>query len=289
MKGSILLFLIVLLSCSNHTDIEVVYPPGGYAFSKHITNENFYCHPLIDKISRRDSFWKTYYEGNLFRLFKEPNISLEPSNKPIIRFLYSDFKTHVFILTENEITIKSSSDNYSPQFDFDKLTPIERTHFIILRREYPLDEPRSANIPPDPLPPPGPEEEYKKKMDSIKKNTPALLKREYFDYLLKKAVLKDTFSFTTHKIEISEKEFIKFVTMLNQSGYWNLPYNIEYDVCSNVMDNGFLSLEINAGGKYNYVESSTSCVDTSKFYRVCHEILKIAKMSEIISLLRSDK
>ena len=290
MKFLLLLFYIALYSCNNHSNLNIEYPSGGYEFSKTITNKNFYCYPLIGKISRRDSFYIAYRNAYFFQIFNEQNISLRPSPKVIFRLVYKDgFDTsYIISLTEDEIILKIGSGRYWPKLDFDKLTNIEQIHYRILRTEYPLDEAKSPNIPPAPLPPPNrPENEIQRERayDSIKKNTPDLLSREYYDYLLKKAMpnTKDTFSFSTKKIKITNEEFIKFIDQINLSGYWKLPFDSEY--CTGDTDGYDFSLEANTGKKYNYVGYHGPCPgDTTKFYNACQELLKMAKVDDRIRL-----
>lgn len=284
MKLLLIFISFILISCEDNSGFNIEYPSGGYGFSKNITNRDFYCFPLMDKMSRRDSFWKAHVGAHFFQLFKEPNVSLKPSHSPIVRLAYSGIYTYIINLTENEITVKTGYGSTWPQLDYNKLTQIERIHCSILRAYYPLDEKRLPNMAPAPPPPPGrPEEEIRRErdFDSIKNNTPDLLKREYYDYLLKKAAVKDTFRFETKKLKISKEEFINFITILNQSGYWNLPFDLTSGSCSGATDADFFSVEVNTGKKYNYVQSLGPCIDTSKFYNACQLLLKMAKIDEI--------
>ncbi|MFT3911479.1 MAG: hypothetical protein QM737_18795 [Ferruginibacter sp.] len=286
MKRLIFLFSIIIAGCNN-SDSNIDYPSGGYDFSKNISNRDFYCYPLIDKVSRRDSFWKAHFDAHVFKLFNEPNISLEPSTQSMVRLVYMGLRTYIIDLTDGEITIKTSDSSTMPRYDYSKLTETERLHFIILRRNYPINEAKPIYVQPAPKPAPGPLEEEQKKLDSIKNNTPVLLKREYYDYLIKKASIKDTFSFSTTRLQLTTKEFRKFIVMLNQSGYWTLPYDLRSESCIGTTDAAFLSLEINTGKKYNYVESFDACLDTNKFYKVCQQILKMAQINDqTVSLLQ---
>lgn len=273
MRILIILFSITFFSCNINSDVNITYPPGGYEFHQNITNKDFYCYPLIYKISRRDSFLKVYHESHFFKLFKEPNISLEPADHPIIRLVFSN---SIITLTQNEIILKESGDRTSPGFDLNKLTEIERKHYIILKMNYPLDEAKPPWIPPAPTAPPGPDGEYARTLDSVKNNTPILLNRAYFDYLLKKAASASEFRFTTTKIKIPVKKFRSFLVKLNQSGYWSLPDNIT-GPCAGTADPTYFSLEINTGRKYHYVASTDVCAIGTKFYEICEELLKMTK------------
>jgi hypothetical protein len=141
-RNIVIIFTILSYSCnSSDNDLKIHYPPGGYDFSKNITDTNFYHYPLIGKISRRDSFYIAYDDGYFFRLFKEPNISLQPADKTIFRLACGGrYDCYVISLTEDKIIVKETKDIYWPEIDPDKLTETERKHWLILRREFPLDE-----------------------------------------------------------------------------------------------------------------------------------------------------
>ncbi len=279
--GLLLFFSINLFSCNDRADADIKYPEGGYEFSKNITDESFYFYPLIGKISRRDSLWYADSDGYMFQLFKEDNISLRPSLKTIIRMAYrGNWDCYMITLIEDEIIVKTGVGSYNRKIDRNPLTEIEKIHFQILRKYYPLDE-----APPDwPLPPPPPpgrrEEERQRERiyDSIKNNTPKLLDGKYYAYLLKKATAKDTFSFTTAKIKITKQEFLNFITQLNQSGYWEKGYSDEN--CT--VTHGFgLTLEVNTGKKYNCAGFYGSCVpDTTLFHKACQRLIIMAQLGD---------
>jgi hypothetical protein len=286
--GLLLLFTITLISCNNLADADIKYPEGGYEFSKNITDESFYFYPLIGKISRRDSFWYAYSDNYMFQLFKEYNISLRPSPKTIIRMAYQGrFDCYMITLTEEEIIVKTGLGSTFRRTDRNLLTEIEKIHFGILKAYYPLDE-----APPDwPLPPPPPpalsqeerqrereEKQRERAYDSIKNNTPQLLDGKYYAYLLKKATVKDTFSFTTAKIKITKPEFLSFITQLNQSGYWEKGFSDEN--CQ--VTHGFnLSLEFNNGKKYNCAGFYPSCMpDTTLFHKACQKLITMARLGD---------
>ena len=283
-RNILIIFTALIYSCSNtDNDLKIDYPPGGYEFSKNITNKDFYCYPLIDKVSRRDSFIIAYHDAYFFHLFKEPNISLKPSRKAMFRLTYKGFDTsYVITLTEDEMIVKIGNGRYWRELDFSKLNEIENKHYQILRRDFPLDEPRSYTPPPPPPPPPDRLEEeirYNKIYDSIKNNTSELLNPKYYDNLLKKAAVKDSFSFSIKKIKITQAEFIKFVNLLNQSGYWEVRYDPK---CHKEYTEYYeYSLEANTGKKYCYIGNPGPCDSiTNKFFQARRELFRLANVEK---------
>jgi hypothetical protein len=280
-----LLFVMLSISmsnCNSHDDIK--YPLGGYNFSK---NNKAGYFPPTGKISKRDSFDVAHEDPYFFNLFDEKNLSVEPSPIPIFRLAYKDrFDTYIITLSEGAVLIKTGKGRYWPERDFSKLTKQEHEHYRILKMDYPIDEPKSQEFP-EPLPPPDQVEQmirWKKTIDSIKKNTPLLLKTEYYDYLVKKITvsLKDSFTYSITKIKITKEQFTQFISILNQSTYWTMPY---YSNCCIDMDGYRYSLEANTGKKYNYVGFTGPCYsDTTQFHKACQELIILAKLDNKVRL-----
>lgn len=277
-----MLFSTIFLSCNNQSALNIDYPAGGYDFPKTIANKDFYYHPLIDKVSRRDSFYIAYNDAYFFHLFKEPNLSLKPSTKAIFRLTYKFFdSSYVITLTENEMIVKAGHGSNWQELDFSKLSETENMHFSILRRDFPLDESKPYRLHPPPPPPDMLEEEIRRNKiyDSIVKNTPELLNPKYYDYLLKKSTVKEFFSFSTKKIKITREEFITFMNLLNQSGYWEVRYDPK---CHKEYTEYYdYSLEANTGKKYNYVGYPGPCDSlTLKFFQARRELFKLANLEK---------
>jgi len=273
-------FILFTSACNERNNTD--HPSGGYEFSKHITDKEFYHYPLIGKISRRDSFDIAYADGYFFRSFKEPNISLQPADTPIFRLAFKgNYYSYIISLTEYAIVVKMNySGRYWPEVDTDKLTETERWHFNILRKEFPLDEARPYDVPPAPPPPPDQLEEYQqkqKKHDSIMKNTPKLLYPGYYDFLLKKVAVntRDTFSFSTKTIKINKDEFKRIAGLINRSGYWKMTYKKNY---SGVSDPSFYLLEANNGTRYNTVVTEDAFQD-EELGNACAALIKMAKIN----------
>jgi len=271
-------------SCGNaDNDLKIDYPQGGYEFSKNISDTNFYHYPLIGKISRRDSFYIAYDDGYLYNLFKEPNISLHPATQTIIRLACSGrYNCYIISLTEEKIIVKETKSIYWPEIDPDMLTEIERKHWRILRREFPLDEVKPFDTIPPPPPPPDELDESirrQKERDSIVKNTPELLNPKYYDYLLKKAATnrKDSFCFTTKVIKITREDFERAVNLINASGYWKIPYELNWGM---VNDFDSYILEVNNGIKYNAVRIIDEFEGRYEFRKACQALIKMAKIED---------
>jgi hypothetical protein len=291
MKLLVILFSFFLVSCKDQAGLNIEYPPGGYDFSKNNTDKDAYCFPPAGKISRRDSFHVAHEDAYFFQLFEEPDISLEPARKTIFRLAYSDrFDSYIISLNENEIIVKDGKGRDWLELDYSQLTESEKIHYDILRTDYPIDEKTSFEKNPPPPPPPPYENliesttQRRRVWDSIKKVNPELLKNEYYDYLLKKAAsnTKDTFSYSTRHIKIDNDQFLKFITLLNQSDYWKMNY---YCYCTTVTDPYRYSLETNTGKKYNYVGFwGPGETDTTKFHKACQELIQMAKVDNRIRL-----
>ena len=288
MKSLINLLFVMLsisiINCGSHDDMQ--YPLGGYNFSKN-NNNKAGCFPPTGKTSKRDLFNVAHEAPYFFNLFNEKNLSDEPSPSPIFRLAYSgNFDTYIITLSEDIVVIKTGKGRYWPEQDFSKLTKQENEHYRILKMDYPIDEPKSQEFP-EPQPPPGEVEQMirrKNTIDSIKKNTPLLLKTEYYDYLVKKITVstKDTFTYSTTKIKITKGQFVHFIDLLNKSTYWAMPY---YNNCCMAMDGYRFSLEANTGKKYNYVGFTGPCDNnTTQFHKACQELIRLAKLDDKVRL-----
>ncbi len=200
--------------------------------------------------------------------------------------LYNSYRTYVITLTATEMVVKSAHTSWWPTYDYQRLTPKEQLHLSILRSGYPIDEASAPGEPLAPKPPPGPGADVERMLDSVKNNTPILLSRAYFDYLLKKAEVKTPFSYATRRIGISNEAVINFLNMLNNSDYWKLHHDLRPKPAEAVTDDVSFFLEINTGEKYNYVESTESKIDSSRFYKVCQHFLNMAQIDDSMLYLR---
>ena len=270
-----------LVSCNtyNQRETEFSYPIGGYNYTESINDKdtNFYCLPVKDLISTQDSFSVAYYEAHWYTAFNEPNLSLKPQSKSVFRFMYFDgalssMKPILIKLTSEEILVKQGISGYlNPEHDTTKLNKLERYHFNILEWNFYLYDTIYYS-------------RLVKYYNSEIKRYPELLDPTYYRYLLdKSAVFKEPFTYKEERIPISRNIYIHLITLINESGYWKLPF--EY-ICSNMpMDAASFSLEANTPKKYNIVRSASCSDDTSKFVKACQELIKYSNLENKIQLI----
>ena len=258
------------LSCNSSDKITIEFPDGGYAYPLLIdkNREEFFYYQFKDSLTKDDSLRTAYYGGYFFKALDEPNLSLKYYGKINFRFVYEGpFEQPLVInFTENEIVIKEGVKGVIyPKTDESKFSEIERQHFSLLRRRYPLTD--SIKNKGD-----------KQYIDSMLKLYPSLMDPSYYMYLLKKIELPITekFIYTTKRINISKQEFLKIVDTINRSGYWNFPFKIE---CGNMpTDVSGYSLEANTIDRYKIV-TELDCDDTN-FKILCRKLVSFAKVKQ---------
>jgi hypothetical protein len=269
-KALLILITLIFVTCDSENDIPIEFPSGGYAYPEHVDkkSENFLYYTLIDSLPSDDSFRIAYYGDYLLKALNEPNLSIKKQAKVIFRFIYTGPMMQPLVINfiENEIIIKEGIKGFIyPEQDENKLTKIERGHFNLLKWRFPL----TGNIK---------NVDDIKYIDSFVKTAPQLLNPEYYLSLLKKTELPitDKFSYSTKRIKISKDKFRKLVTLINTSGYWNLPFESE---CKDIpTDAGGYSLEANTQNKYNVVTEIDCGDQASKFKIMCHKLLTYAKV-----------
>jgi len=224
-------------------------------------------------VGARDSFNDAYYGKFWGRGYNEPNLSIRQFEKDIFRLSFESAfgNSLVFILTEDNIVIKErKTGSPYPEYDSTKLTDLEKLHYKIFKRYFPLqDTTYSAQL--------------KKRLDSIVEQYPKLLDQSYYRYLLEKSTRSDSepFTYSTKKVKISKRKFNEIVNLINSSGFWRMPYHNEckYDFADGF---GFI-LEANTPKKYNIV--GIACPgDTSDFIKACQEIINAANLEKKIKL-----
>jgi hypothetical protein len=271
MRFASFLLLITLASCTT----GINYPEGGYDYPKQVADKdtNFYYYPLKNTLSRKDSF--DYATEYLFwKPFNEPNLSLRSLGKDVFRFQYSAWasKSHVIILTENKIVIKSGIPAELYETDKSVLTEIESDHLSLLERRFPLDAPQKNPF-------------LKHYLDSMVKAYPKLLDPAYYGSLEKKTyTIKDIkFDYAQKEIPIKKEDFISFVNLFNNTGFWKLPFETQ---CENTGadGNGVFELEANTKYKYQVVHVDGCSRDTSKFTRACQTLIEFVHLGNEIHL-----
>ena len=280
MKRIILLLLLsTLFSCSiRKNKIELDFPEGGYSFAEYINpkDSSFLFYPIRSLETISDSTFDAFYTSKLYESFNEPNISLRPREKPLFRILYSQWTRPAYFITvteDNIIIKKGLRVDYLHKVDT-VLTEIEQLHLQILESGVPLSK-RLKNKSPV----------QRKFIDSLIKLCPDLLKEEYYHKLMSKSFipLDKPFTYSTRIISIGSNRFIKIMKIINNSGFWKLP--IELDCKNPPNDGNSIIVECNTDNKYQVVKFGSCGDQPSDFKIACQEIIKYAGLSDEIKLL----
>jgi hypothetical protein len=276
-KNCIILTGLIICSCQ-HSVIK--FPDiGGYSYPNKINNRNidFLCYPLIDSLSRKDSFETALYGRYVLHAFHEPNLSLRSAEQPIFRLIYESWYEQTIIsLTQKKITVKEVKTGLAFPIDDDtsKLTSLEKYHYAILRWNFPLESTTKIRFP--------------SFYDSITKVYPELLDPSYFKYLFEKVKIeeKEAFEYSTTVIPISKQKFIHLIDLINSSGFWTMPHHIRCKYMDT--DAASFILEANTPKKYKVVFAIDCSDDRSKFKIACQELVKSAKLDKKIQMARDE-
>ena len=273
MKLLSFIFIITLSSCINNDSYK--FPDGGYEIPKHVDDKdiNFPCYPIKNLLDPRDSMDRAFFGYRILTAFNEPNISITPSEKPIFRFIYNDYKG-CFIITLNpgNIIVKNGNLGNYMKYDDSILTELENLHYGILLYDFPITKANMENK----------SKAKQHRLDSLIKIYPQLLDPKYYRYLLDKYYVlnKVPFIFIENKISISTFQYRKLIKLINESGYWKMPIR---NHCSNPPSDGFeFILEANTGLKYNFVQSGMCLDNSTNFTKACQELIKYAKVDKKI-------
>lgn len=252
----------VIVSCKSHSN-EIQYPEGGYNYP-----DSFHQ-------SLRDSFYSSLYMKQWSLAYDEPDISIKPLNESVFRLVYESAfgEAAIFILKSNKLIIKQPMQgNPYPAYDSLILYGIERPHFKILQRDFPIQEM-------DPL------SSRKKRNDSLAKIYPKLLDPHYYSYLLNKSVKPDSipFKYTTKIISLTDAQYSNLINQINSSGYWKLPRKIECDF--DYTDGYGILLEANTPKRYNSVSQGICYEKELKFSKACQAIIDLANLDKKIVIV----
>jgi hypothetical protein len=249
---TIIATLIFLQSCNHFQGNNL--PTKGYPYptSYRDKDSNDFFFPLRLKLSKRDSLSYSYQYW-LYNAFNEPNLSLKYVGTPTYRISYYEAfgRKSIITLSGRKLTVKDSeSGNYYPDFDTSKLTSIEKQHYQLLVKRYPLDESNPKN------------KKLRHYLDSIITVYPILVNPNYYKQLVEKVIVKSNtpFVYITTSVILTDKQLELFLDLLSKSGYWNLPYSIKCD--DPPADGEGFILEANTEHFYNAVGAS-SCGDSN--------------------------
>ena len=250
---------------SDSCERTIVFPSGGYNYPSRILNDDstLMLYQIKDSAGR-DSFIYAYTGYHFLKSFEEPNLSIRPHSEILFRISYESFGDKPFVITMscNKIIFKigTSGDPSYPFEDTNRLTETERFHYNILRRNFPIDLDIYS-------------ERKRYYFDSLIQLYPDLLLPSYYRHILEKSLDYDSmpFNYSRQEIELSTEKFLYFVDLINQSGFWDMPYRVSYEPSPN--DGGGYILEANTPKKFKFVVSSNCPEKSEKLTKVCQEII----------------
>jgi hypothetical protein len=252
--ATILFILGFLQSCKHLREKSIVNRGYEYPSSYEVKDTNDFFFPLRSKLSKRDSLSYSYQYW-FYNAFNEPNLSLKYIGTPTYRISYYEAfgRRSIITLSGRKLTVKDAeSGNSYVATDTSKLMGIEKEHYQLLLRRYPLEESEAKTK----------NKRLKHYLDSIMSVYPQLIDPNYYKYLVDKVIVKnDTpFVYETTTVVLNDKQYEQFADLLNNSGYWNLPYNIDCD--DPPADGTGFIFEANTEYCYNAVGAS-SCDDSN--------------------------
>jgi hypothetical protein len=183
----------------------------------------------------------------------------------------SSMKPVIIKVTEDSLVIKEGTKgSFNAWYDTTKLAPLERFYYKLLEFHYPLSD---TNI----------KSRRRKYYDSLLKIYPELNNPSYFKYLLdKSAVYGEKFSYKTTYRKISKEEYRHVVSLINNSEFWNCPYDCS---CKDMpMDAAGFSLEANTPKKYNFITRPVCTNDSSKLISAVEELVRLAGLNNKIKV-----
>lgn len=271
-KYLIAIFSLFIVCCREYPR----YPQTGYDYPQNIAADdtNLYVYQLKDVSSERDAFWDGY-NWLFYRPFNEPNLSIKPQPKETFRLTYSTAFGDglIIVFTEDSMVVKKGNPMVVYKLDdTSRLSAIEKVHFRILRKWFPIDTTeRSAYM--------------KHYLDSMIKRYPQLLDGNYFRKIYDKTISysDEKFAPVITRFPLTKKQFTSLIHEINSAGFWTLPHQID---CNVSMADGYgFRLEANTKTKYKIV-SVTGCPnDSSKFTNACQKIIEFTKQDKKYNLI----
>jgi hypothetical protein len=156
------------------------------------------------------------------------------------------------------------------------LSETEKFHWYLLKRRFPIDTT-------------GKRPHAKHYLDSLVKLYPQLLDPGYYNKLCEKTIVRNTTKFTypVTKSSLKKQQFDSLIFQINTSGFWTMPYRIEYK--DPPMDGDGFTFEANTKKTYKIATIGGCPDDTSKFTRACQNLIDLAKMNKEINFVWSVK
>jgi hypothetical protein len=271
-------FIIVFFFCVSCRQ-KVIYPVGGFHYPKHasLSDSGFYFLPYKDSLSSIDSLKAVDEFRYSYAVLGEKNLSIQPSVKPTYRLTFEEWTQPitVIILTQDDLIIKRGDKHFiSPYYDMGRLTEIERSLYDFIERYFPIEESKIK----------------KPKMaaffNAMLKQYPRLNDLNYFKELRAKCLTfpgEMSNKYFVIKRKISEKEFDRLSRLINESGFWQMPFDSD---CKDIPSDaaGFV-LEANTPVSYKVVTSASCLDDLRPFTKACHELVKSAGLQNEIRLI----
>lgn len=272
MKPSVLIFSILFFSSCNNS---IEHLDGGYDYPKNVSDKDSSNYTLaIKNFESEESAFYHSYDYLFYRLFNEPNLSLQPMPNETFRLVYQHAlgKTVIVTFNKDSLTIKEGSPSILYRMDTTRLTALELSHYRLLARRFPLDDTTKNKM-------------FRKYLDSMTKLYPQLLDAAYYHTLYDKIWVRNNekFDYKFSKMVLQKGQFDSIVNEINMSGYWQLPLSIENDC--DIADGASFSLEANTKYKYQLVSSPDCPGDTTKFTKACQHIIELAKLDHQIGLI----
>lgn len=274
-----LCFILVtaMAGCSGN----IKYSEGGYDYPKTYSAKDarFYFYPLRDQYSRKDSF-RMAQQFFFYQFLHEPNLSIKSLGYGIFRLTYGiGYDYYCITVTENEITVKKSVSEF---VDFclslttapGEIKP-DADRFLqhCIDRFYPFDTAKKSPA-------------TRHLIDSMMRIYPRLADPEFcWQTVYNKMLPTQNMKFEMIKIPFTKAKFKALATLINEAGYWQMPYETDCDPAST--EGWGVTLEANTPKKYNYVERQ-DCIHYSAtdrgFLKACRQIVKYAKLKNEILL-----
>jgi hypothetical protein len=256
------------------------YPAGGYPYPENLSGKDtsLYYYPIKDKESRRDSMWDALTNAD-WRAIGEPNLSLRPMSTDVFRFLYSEALNqtlYIVTMTPTQLSVRicRPNDTYGNLPDTSLLDTLERRLIRVLYKNYPLDEKDPRMLP-----------LKRHYIDSMGRLYPQLYDPAYYIKLRNKEYphSKPWYTFTIKTIPLKPADFKHLITVINESGYWHLPFKFPCE--DPPMDGWGYQLEANTVYQYNFVGAGSCDPDTSAFTKACQELVHYAGLDDKIQLV----